>query len=202
MILSVEVDNRNIKKNIVFKIENGPRENCLETAMILLFLFSCQLNYKQKMIEKYEDEFYENNKYWSNKIDYKAINCKISNEISENGIAINLNEYLEFRSKKYINFKKLVNTISNIRIFYYDTNHKQKSENVIKVKEYNQKTGVLIFKMGNFLSKKLSSIGKGHRIIYYHSSIFCFSDFRKKTKNKKAFIRTLKDCIKKKEEKE
>lgn len=201
MILSVEVDNRNIKKNIVFKIENGPRENCLETAMFLLFLFSSQLNYEKIMIEKYEDDFYENNNYWSNEIDYKAINRQISNEILEKGITIELNDYLEFRSKKYINFKKLVNTISNLGISYYDTNHKQKTEKAIKVKAYNQKTGVLIFKMGNFLSKKLSSIGKGHRIIYYHSSIFCFSDFRKKTKNKKAFIRTLEDCIKEKEEK-
>ena len=201
MVLSVQVDNKNIKKNIVFKIENEPRENCLETAMFLLFLFSSQLNYKQNMIEMIEDEFYEYNKNWSTKIDYTTINRQVSNEILKKGITINLNDYSELRTKKYINFKKLVNTISNLRISYYDTNHKQKTENVIKVKEYNQKTGVLIFKMGDFLSKKSSSIGKGHRIIYYNSSIFCFSDFRKKTKNKKAFIRTLKDCIKEKEEK-
>lgn len=194
MILSEEVDNENIKKNIVFRIENAPQKNCLETAMFLLFLFSYMLNYKNTKKEDLEYEFYKNNKDSLNKINYKAIDHTISNDISENGVFLNVKEYSKLKSRK-INFKYLVNNISGIRISYYDKNHRKKTENLINVKKYNQKKGVLVFQINDFISKKLSARGKGHLEIYYPASIFDCSNFRQKTKNKRDFLKTLEESI-------
>ena len=181
------IDENNIYKNVVLRLENVPENGKLELAMLFLFLLSTYLLYRNKLIEDEEDKYLKNNiEYEKNKLT-REIDLKIKNE----GLIIKLQNYLEYRSSKNIKLKSIIKPLSKIKMVYYEKYKEEKSAYLFEVLKYNQKKKILKIKINDFLLKKMNPRGYGHSEMNYPISIFECSNYRSKNENKKRFLEIL-----------